>query len=458
MAAPAETGADAITEDWDSLLDSVTVEPEPAEPTAPTPASIPEAPEALAPSRSDALAEAEQLMQSLDRQREMQAAPTPPPQTPSGASVPSLLPQYPPSSPSSVELDADLAYDYSAAPARRRSKRHSRVGRKGRKILKLLAMIVVLAACGAAAYVGISRALEQAEDLRTQATRLEDEGRYTEASRVYDRLANKASASPPARADAMFRSAYVLTLGNPQSGDEKNRRYRMALNQFASFVEAFPQHPKKTRALTIMGRLHYELEEYEEAIAILRDQADPTNDAQAALAMLRYLARSYSQIGEYEAAESAYLQAATFPGNYTVDQDYYRLGEMYELRANLAEDPADERRFEQTAAEYWRRAVQVPGIEPSQKAELNVKLEMLDYQEGGETATNDPGAGEAAAPDLSAETPTEAAPAEPAPEPGPADRLEDPAAEMPAAMTLPESTGSDPAEPEGAAEAVPVAE
>jgi tetratricopeptide (TPR) repeat protein len=361
-----------MTDDWDALLDSVSAEG-PAESNvaeAATPASNPG-------SGTGALAEAEHLMQELGQigSGEHQAPPS------SEGPEPSLLPTYSVTHPAPVDLDADLAYDYGAAPTRRRSRRHSRAARRGRKLAKLLLGLIVVTAAAVAAYVYVvAPAVEQAEDLEAKASRLMSEAKYTEASQVFDRLASHRRTDPVGGPAAQFQAAYALTLGPPQSTDEMRECYAEALSKFEAFSEANPHHPKRTRALALMGRLHYERGEFDEAIAILRDRVSPEDDLHAALTIYRYLGRSYSMKADYEAAESAYLQAATLPGNYSVDDDYYALGDMYNTRASLAAEPTDQEAFEKTAADYWRRAVQVPGIEPGQKAILQERLEWLAHK------------------------------------------------------------------------------
>ncbi len=449
----------ALTDDWDSLLDSVAegvnaIEEGPE--AEPAPATAPPEPAQKAPSR-DALAEAEQLMQALGKRPPEEAAPPVP--------APSLLPTYSATSPASAELDADLSYDYSAAPARRRSKRHTRGGRRAGKVIRVITLLFVVVGGVVAGYIYVvAPVLQRAEDLEVKASRLMKEGKYPEASRAYDNLAHKVGADPVALADAQFRAAYALTLGDIRSRDEMRRRYTAAVERFSTFIEENPLHRKRTRAETIMGRLYYELGDYDKAIALLRDQADPANDPQGALTMLRYLARAYSQKSEYDAAESAYLQAAYLPGNYSVDQDFRSLGEMFKVRADLATSDADREAFMETAASYWQRAIQVPGIEPSMKAELQKNLEWLSYEETGAVEEGQVPEAEAAGQNSSpaAETAPEAAPEvmpEEMPEAGAESREENPMAEFPAVVTVPEGAeGTDGAvEAVDAVDAAPVA-
>ncbi len=367
---PAPVDSEAMVDDWDTLFESVTPGESSVSPVAPAPAR--------APSASGALAEAEQLMQSLGRVSNDKGPSETPKPTP--VPVPSLLPTYSNTVATVAELDGELAYDYSAAPTRRRSKRHSRAVRRGRRALKIIvALVVILGGLGTLMMKIVLPAWEKAEGLESKASRFMNEGKYVEASDAYKALSRKLVGDPTGQADAQFKAAYVLTLGEPRTGNERDKRYRSALEQFQAFVDSNPQHPKRTRALTIMGRLYYELHDYDEAIDLLRDQVEPRQDPQAALTMLRYLARSYNMKSDYEAAESAYLRAVGVEGSYGVDQDYSSLGEMFKARADLAvNSEADKELFIEKAKNYWQLAMQVPGIDPARKVALRESLNWLD--------------------------------------------------------------------------------
>jgi tetratricopeptide (TPR) repeat protein len=205
-----------------------------------------------------------------------------------------------------------------------------------------------------------------------------------------------------------------LTLGPEHSGDDTKRRYETALSLFKKFTEDYPQHPKRARALSIIGRLHFELQDFEQAIVVLRDQVKPADDPAAALSMLRYLARAYSMTGNYEQAETSYLQAATLPGNYNAEADYLELGDLFRQRAGLTKEPADREPLEAMAMSYWRRALQVPGLAPGDRNVLEERLQWLSFTDKAEgAASGAPAPAEGAANPESA--PALADPAVPAP-------------------------------------------
>jgi tetratricopeptide (TPR) repeat protein len=318
--------------------------------------------------------------------------------------------------PSGTDVDTAINYDYSAAPSRRRSRRHSRVARKGRKIIKAAFFLLLLGGLAATLWTFvISPMMLQDEDLSVRAEREMSLQDYGAASRTYLQLASRMAPGERGRSDAEFRAAHALTLGPATSWDETRQRYERALALFKKFTEDYPQHPKRTRALSIIGRLHYELKDFEQAIAVLRDQVKPAEDPAAALSMLRYLARSYSMTGNYEQAETSYLQSATLPGNYSAESDYLELGDLYRRRAEAARDVAEQEPLKEMAMSYWRRAMQVPGIAPGDRSNLEERLQWLSFAEqSGASATEDaaaPGT-DVPAPAADAAT-TPVAPAEP---------------------------------------------
>ena len=422
-----------ISEDWDALLDAKTVRgseaasvPASAQESAPLPIPAPAVTRTF--QASGALAEAEQLMQALEKRTPAISQDDPAP-----AAVQASIAQAPvverpldpmamddlslggtlapPTAldlrmrgradsspdtdlaltiPADTEVDAAVNYDYSATPSRRRSRRHSRVARKGRKIVKAVFLLLLIGGLAATLWTFvISPMMLQDEDLSVRAEREMSLQDYGAASRTFLQLASRMAPGERGRSDAEFRAAHALTLGPATSWDETRQRYERALTLFKKFTEDYPQHPKRTRALSIMGRLHYELKDFEQAIAVLRDQVKPAEDPAAALSMLRYLARSYSMTGNYEQAETSYLQSATLPGNYSAEADYLELGDLYRRRAEAARDVAEQEPLKDMAMSYWRRAMQVPGIAPGDRSNLEERLQWLSFAE--QSGANAPG-------------------------------------------------------------------
>ncbi|MBL7649158.1 MAG: tetratricopeptide repeat protein [Candidatus Hydrogenedentes bacterium] len=432
-----------ISDDWDALLDSMTVRG-----SAPAAVSVPAPTVSRTSPASGALAEAEQLMQALEKRAPI-APPAAPAPLPVVAKAPgAALPLEPApledlsyggtqAPPTALDLrmreraentvpteatptiapnpDSDLAfnYDYSAAPSRRRSRRHSRVARKSRKIVKAVFFLLLLGGLAGTLWTFvIGPMMLQDEDLTVRAERELSDQNYLAASHTYLQLASRMAPGEKGRSDAEFRAAHTLTLGPATSWDETRQRYESALALFKKFTEDYPQHPKRTRALSIMGRLHYELKQFEEAIAVLRDQVKPADDPAAALSMLRYLARSYSMTGNYEQAETSYLQSATLPGNYSAESDYLELGDLFRRRAEAARDGAEREQLKEMAMSYWRRAIQVPGIAPSDRSNLEERLQWLSFAEQTDANATDAVPAAEGAPPAPATAPASVAPAE----------------------------------------------
>jgi LysM repeat protein len=126
-----------------------------------------------------------------------------------------------------------------------------------------------------------------------------------------------------------------------------------------------------------MGRLHFELGQYQEAIELLRDPELRLLDPIAAVPAVRLLARSYAKLGQDDSARSYYLQAVGLQDNHTPDVDYLELGTLYRTMAERAPVSTARREYEQLAIAQWTHAVQSPGIDPAAKKELRAKIDVL---------------------------------------------------------------------------------
>jgi len=410
-----ESETNDLSEDWDALLDNVA---RAGKDVAHTPAPSP-------PGRGS-LAKAEELMHVLSAQ---------PGHPEKGRAASDYSDGQ-----GEQDIEPVPTYDYSAVPSRRRSRRHSRLARRGWRLVKVALLLCITAGAGVYLWLNILAPLvEKPEDLEANAAQLMDSGRYAEASVAFLQLARRPSAD---RADAQFRAAYALTLDHrDRAVDQIHARYKSALEIFENFIKENPQHPKSTRALCLMGRLHYELGNYDTAIEILRDQIKPVDDPAAAMAMLRYLARSYMMTGAYEEAETSYLQAATLPGNYSAETDYLELGEMFRTRAGLSEDPAARAKLEDTAVAYWNRGVQVPGISPGRLDALQERLKWSAFTEDANRTPSDASENEPAASPMPAiEVAPETTPPSPVPN-GTDSQVPDPGVEIEA--MIPQSAAAN---------------
>ena len=333
------------------------------------------------------LAEAEQLLQELEQQPRDSSA-----DFFSESTAPPLR-KYrfewqdpgPPSEEPDPEAESErrIVYDYSAAPGRRRITRHQ-LSRQRRRFIRIsLAALAVLAAC-AGAYLAyhyyINPAIMTPEEMIALAANQTAGCDFQKASQTYQWFV-KRYPEHPFRPEAEFAAAWSLR-AVPVTGPTAELLRKEALDLFARFVQNNPADPRRARAESVMGIIQYELGQYEQAINSLRDPARLAQDPSAALPMLRALAGAYRQINDFEHAESAYLQAAVHPRNYSSDADYFELGDLAAQRAKSVEDKTERAKFQASALDYWNRATHVSGIDPSVREEIQKHIDRLKTETG----------------------------------------------------------------------------
>ncbi len=278
-----------------------------------------------------------------------------------------------------VERDSSVYRRPQTRAQRRRSKRQ---GRRRRKLIRWGVRLVVLIAVGILGYsvLAWSRAqLASPESQFAAAERLADEGRYRQASEAYLDFANRYP-SHPLTPDAEFEAAFLLQRIEEPLGNAGQAARERALELFGQFVMAHPTHTKVARAEGLMGILNFQLHRYWEAIDVLRDPELQLRDAGIALPAMRTLARAYASLGDYAAAESAYLQAVSISENYTPEVDYHELGRMYHRMAEKDAVLATRREHMKKAIQYWDHAVRSPAIDPIAKKEIQRQRDVLQSQ------------------------------------------------------------------------------
>ncbi|MBI2425359.1 MAG: tetratricopeptide repeat protein [Candidatus Hydrogenedentes bacterium] len=348
------------------------------------------------------LAEAEQLLQELEQQPrdlrprtgsgdrvEEEATPA---SMASGYNLPSLKPSrftFQPQPDAVDDAESKLTYSHSAAPVRRRSRRHSRrYHRTVRRVLTLVFLLIVLSVAGLLFMYYVQPALREPDDFRELASAYVAQGDFEDASESYLQFAMRYPGDPM-RADAQFNAAYALQqAAQGQSVDGSRALREKTLQLYAQFVEQNPSHPKRVRAETIMGILQFELGNYDEAEALLRRNATEVSDPDASLPIVRTLARVYLNRGEFDRAESTFLQAAILPKNYSADEDYEQLGQMFSDLSRIEEDPVKRAALHAKVNDYWEKAIQVPGIDPGKRKSIERWLAAL----GSETPVAPPAA------------------------------------------------------------------
>ena len=387
------------------IIADLTAEPSPQTPVSPPePVSVPAPSGAAAGPAREAwsfpgatepsdLLEAEQLLQALqDQPRDdyltgsTMSTPTPTPQpAPRRPSDPApFTPPEPEPPPESLNAPVQAptpedgpAYEQESSPYRR----HSR-GRKRRRQRRLIrwsvrgAAFLLLFCGGIAGYWWVEPRLLAPEKTFVEAEALVAKGRYEEASRFYLTF-SRLQPNHRERPAAEFNAAYVLLLEKPATPDESRRVWQQALDLLERFARNNPNHVKTVRAQILMGVLNYQLGRYQEAVALLRHPDLRLRDADAALPALRTMARAYAKLGEYDAAESMYLQAASLPGNYSADVDYHELGDLFQTRAEAALDQEERIALQRSAITYWAHAMREPGIDPVNRARIKEKHDWL---------------------------------------------------------------------------------
>ena len=204
---------------------------------------------------------------------------------------------------------------------------------------------------------------------------------YSEASALFISLPERYPGSP-LTADAQFMGAYALTLV-PDVSSDAPQAYADAILRLQQFIGNNPDHPKRHRAETLLGVMHYRTQNFEQAIAVLRDPQLQKFDREAYLPGLRVLARAYAAINDVDRAHTTYLRAASLEENRSPDQDYLELAAMYEQRAQHANTADAQRRYLRAAVDQWDVALQVPGLLKTRKKEIRQRRDIVAEELGG---------------------------------------------------------------------------
>jgi len=313
--------------------------------------------------------------------------------------------------PTVAEAEEAMYLRHSAPRTRRRRSGHRKHAR--RRLARIAAGFIVLIALAGGGYkthAWYETNVSNPSMLYDDAVALAAQGKYREASSKFSAFAQRNPGSE-LRAEAQFAAAFVLQQVQPSSKDEATREYTRALELFQTFLDENPAHAKAPRARTLMGRLHYELGQYQQAIELLRDPELRLLDPIAAVPAVRLLARSYAKLGQDDSARSYYLQAVGLQDNHTPDVDYMELGALYRAMAERTSAAEARREYEQLAITQWMHAIQSPGIDPGAKKELRAKIDVLRERGlAGDEVTEDPSDAETAAEPLDRAASTEEPP------------------------------------------------
>jgi len=279
--------------------------------------------------------------------------------------------------PTMKEAEDAMYLRHSAPKTRRRHSGHRKYARQ-RVIRAVAGLIVALALVvgGYQMFAWYEQRVSNPGSMYNEAAALAADERYRDASSKYAEFAER-NPTHALHAEAQFAAAFTLQLLKPTAKDEQTQVYTQALELFQRFLADNPTHAKAPRARTLMGRLHYELGQYQEAIELLREPELRLLDPMAAVPAVRLLARSYAKLGQDDSARSYYLQAVVLQDNHTPDVDYVELGTLYRSMADRAPTEEDRNEYERLAALQWTHAVQSSGIDPATKKELRAKINVL---------------------------------------------------------------------------------
>jgi len=305
-----------------------------------------------------------------------------------------------------ARMDDDLrneaeAVIYHREVPHRARRSHGSQRRIRRRLIRWVvrACLVLLLGGGAfAAYLYFAPSLMSADMLYQHAYGHFARHDWADAATTFEQYVREHTGEP-ACADALFQAAFCRMLITGPDYDAESGNWKKALELFTRFVKENPGHVKAARAKTLMGQLNFRLRRFEETIDCLNDPDLRLKDPEAALPALRLLARAQVQLGDFDAAVSAYLQAAAMSGNYSPDVDYDELGDLYRLRAERTEDMTARAEFERLAVEHWTNATRVPGIDPGNKAKITAKRDWLTNHPGSASSPpSGPDAAHAATP------------------------------------------------------------
>ncbi|HPC15740.1 MAG TPA: hypothetical protein P5318_05865 [Candidatus Hydrogenedentes bacterium] len=382
------------------------------------------------PSMQD-LAEAERLLQELEHQPRDFAPRS------NGLENPA------PGSPVNDNAESDAAV-YNKPPTRHGRRSSSHYNRLQRRLMRWVprwAALLLVAGGTGVAYWQAMPLIERPSASFDRAEQLKAAGRYEEASEAFARFAADRR-DDPRRADAEFQAAYCLQLAPAATFDETQALKKRTLALFERFVSANPAHVKTARARVRMGLLYFDLGEFGKSVEILQDPSLALADPESALPALRALARARWKMGDYDAAESAYLQAAVLAGNYTPDRDYEELGDLNRWRCEHAEDEAARERHRAAAIEHWTKAMRVSTIDPAAREKIRKKCDWLSNQTPGR-----PAAAEKPAPAPETTPPSAPEPHDPSPDAEAQYLGNPPASEAPPASPPPSEHGEEHATP-----------
>ncbi len=211
------------------------------------------------------------------------------------------------------------------------------------------------------------------EGLFSQASVLTTQGRYEEAADLYLDLCQRYP-DHPRRADAEFNAAAVLQMDPRAASGRQREMSARSLTLFEAFLKNHPSDPRAARTQGLMGILHFRLGNHAEAVRILSNPDLRESDPVAELPMLRMLAQAQAALGDLAAAKATCLLAIASHANINPEQDRITLGALCEAMAEQSPSDADRKTHWNAAMDEYARALQVSGISPGVREQINAKM------------------------------------------------------------------------------------
>jgi TolA-binding protein len=261
----------------------------------------------------------------------------------------------------------------------------------------------------------VSARIVSADELWKESESRSEEGAYSTASRLCQDFFRRFPEDPRS-SEAQFNAGFLLQLERPTTKESRDATLTQAAELLSQFVEKNPTDLKRARAVSVLGEIYCSLGRYTEATELLRDPKRQLEDPDAALPILRTLALANLGIGNYDGAESAYLQAAVLPKNYTCDQDYRALGDMFRQRADITPTDEEKKKLLEMSLKYWKMAVEMSGMDPSDRKQVQQQIDRTEIETGGVPAEGKDPADTEAAPSEEAAPKAGAVDIEPAPD------------------------------------------
>jgi hypothetical protein len=247
-------------------------------------------------------------------------------------------------------------------------------GHRRRRLAPILALLFLVVLAAGAVFVVLMPQWQTSDSLYNKAAKLQSEQEFVQASAAYQEF-NQTYPEDARAPQALFLAGLVLQsvpmgLGNQPLNDSKILLQR--------FVQQNPTSESVPRANILRATAHYRLGEYQRAIDILQDAELRRLDYSASLPALRFLARSYAALEDFDSARGALTRAASLTGNYTTDQDYELIATLYSNQAALAETVGDRDAHLAEAKKYLELAKRAPGIERARRNEFDRLLNAVD--------------------------------------------------------------------------------